>query len=567
MDDLESTVAASPLKIGWLQAVARRQWWVVVVCALVAAIGAAAYAELRPPRYQATVVVDTGVLPYYSANSSSDATQVPLPDPLGEAQSYGVKQAASAAAGVSPSSIKVSSSLSTDGSQISLSVTAPGAREAAQGATAAASAFVKARVSDIDAEAASYMPQLATLARQLNSLDAQAAAATRASHRSKGTSTSPSTTANPLSSPLSAEISVVSGQYSALYGQQVQLQEAAQLVRPLGGTPSVSTVSQGKVKIVGIALGAGLIAGAAIGLLRDLVEDRLSQPTEVTQLSKLPLLAELPYRRLPRKRAVTEAFGGRLGEAVRELRTGLALAPAGRPLKTLLVVSASTGEGKSFVAANLAVAWALTGARTIAVSTDLRHPALERLLGVRAPLGSGLPRLLEDWPADRWGSEASGVRLDRAAGASRPAGAVAPETERDSFLVPTRVEGLSVLPAGALRANPAEVLSSSAMVDMMGWLRERADVIILDSPPLLAVTDALVLSGYADGVLLVVASGRSSKDNVRRVLRLLERSPSPVLGYVVNRSSRGGLGSYPYPRYYSRGNGSSSSRHRRVWAP
>jgi capsular exopolysaccharide synthesis family protein len=261
-----------------------------------------------------------------------------------------------------------------------------------------------------------------------------------------------------------------------------------------------------------IVFGAGLLAGCGIALLRDLVRDELTDPAEVPELAELPLLGELPSVRLRRRQTLFDVFDGRLGEAARELRAGIALAPTRRPLKTFLVSSSSRGEGKSFVAANLAVASALNGARTVLVSSDLRHPTLDRLLGSTVPAG-GLVALR----GNGHGSAREEIALDWI----------------DVVSWPTALEGLSLVNVGPISANPMDLLGSKAMAELVGRLREEADVVILDSPSLLAVADAQVLSAYADAVLLVVARGRSSKGEVRQALRIFERNRAHLLGFVM----------------------------------
>jgi capsular exopolysaccharide synthesis family protein len=438
--------------------------------------------------------------------------------------------AAASAAKLASSEVSLSTSLSSGGNEIAFNATAPTPSKASQAVTGAARAFVTLRARDIDAQAASFAPQLGALRHQLQSLDTQVAAA-------EGSSPGGGTSGTSVPSPLSTEISVVTSQYSALYTQWLQLQVAVESVRIAQAASSPSSVEVGgKWELAAIALGVGLIAGCGIALLRDLTQDRLSDAAELPELSRLPLLGELPVSRAARKRTIVEAFGGQLGETVRELRTALSLAPTRLPLKVVLVTSAATGEGKSFVAANLAVAWARSGARTVLVSSDLRHPSVERQLGVKVT-GTSLPQALSERATD----------LDR-------------------LLLPTSVDELVLVPSGPLNANPAELLGSPAMAELLQRLRDRADIIILDSPPVLAVADALVLSSYADAVLLIVARGRSSKGSVARALRLLERSPTPVLGFVVNRATRSGLPSYPYFRAERTLNSKDTPAHHKVSA-
>jgi capsular exopolysaccharide synthesis family protein len=533
MDAQEASGPSTGLTAGRLKVIALRQWWVVVLCGFVAAAGAAAYAEERPVHYIAKTTVNTGALP---TSSSQSGPSVSLPDPLSEIGNSKVWKAAESAAGTSD--VVVTGALSTDGTQVVLEVTAPSAAEAQHGAVAATRALVKLRAHDIDAQASALSPQLGTLGAKITYLDHQAGSTLRGT---SGTSSS-----NSLPTALSTELSVLTGQYSAVYGQQVQLQLVAQsLHADQNGPPPVSPTGGGKKKLVSIALGVGLIAGCGLGLLRDLSRDRLTSVSELPELSRLPLLAEVPNHHLPRKRTLIDTFDGRFAEAVRELRTSVSLSPRGQPSRVLLVASAAADEGKSLVAASLAVACALSGARTVIVSSDLRHPSVDRLLGAEKTRG-GLAALLRHPPSDE-------VLVEAAADDTKPSAA-----GLESYLQATSLQGLRVLPAGPYPPNPSELLVSAAMARLVSWLRTQADIVVLDSPPVLAVTDAVILSGYADAVLLVISSGRSSKASVRRTLDVLERAPAPLAGYVLNRATRPSLASYRYVSTNGKLNGSAA---------
>ena len=539
MDSFDTSQLPTGLTVGRLKAIALRQWWVVVLCGVVAAVGAAAYAEERPVHYVAEVVVSTGTP---QASSSQSGPALSLPDPLGEVGSSQVTSAAASAAGTSD--VSVTGAVSTDGTQVELQVSASSPLAARRGALAAANEFVKVRAHDIDAEASGLSPRLAALSAKLLYLDRQASG--------QGSTGGTGGGGTSLPTPLSTELSVLTTQYSSLYGEQLQLQLAGQAVQvDQNGPPSVSSTGGGKKKLVSMALGVGLLAGFGLGLLRDLTQDRLTSASELPELSKLTLLAEIPEGRLRRKQTVISTFGSRLGEAVRELRTSVSLGPGGRPAKVLLVTSAATSEGKSFLASNLAVAYALAGARTVLVSSDLRHPVVERLVGLSGVRKDGLATLLTDLVL-------KAPHEDAQAGArQQTTGALGSISNAGEFLVPTQLHGLAVIPAGPLPPNPAELIASRGMPDLVEWLRAHNDVVILDSPPVLAVTDAVILSNYVDAVILVVASGRSSKSNVRRALGTLERGGAPVVGYVLNRVTRSTSVPYKYMSPNKKLNGSA----------
>jgi capsular exopolysaccharide synthesis family protein len=196
-------------------------------------------------------------------------------------------------------------------------------------------------------------------------------------------------------------------------------------------------------------------------------------------------------------------------EAYRTLRTNIQFASVDKPLRRLLLTSAGPDEGKSTTVANLAVAMAQADVKVIAVDCDLRRPSLHELFHL--PNAQGL----------------TSVFLGRAGGPDAGAPFEPP-------LQATAIPGLSVLTSGPLPPNPAELLASSRMDAVLEALGARSDVVLLDSPPVVAVTDAAVLSAKVDGVLLVVGAGIVKRDVARKARSLLEAVHANVLGLVVN---------------------------------
>lgn len=527
MNEIEEVGGPGALTMGRVKATLHRQWWVALLICLAVTAGAAAYVEVRSPSYAASLTVFTGIPSTGPAQAgASSGTAAAFPVPTTDATSNQVVRAAAAGAGLNPSQLSLTATSSPNQSQVVITATAPGNLAARRAAAAAAKSFVTIWAQHLDELNAATAPQLASLRRELRSLETQSGAGTLKLGAGSTTSTVPST-------PLGVEIEVVTDQYAALYSQQVQYQLAVAATRVADGGPSVSAVNSSQAEIVLIALGVGLVAGLGVGLLRDVVQDRLSDPAELPDLMEIPLLAELPKANVKRRSTVVRAFQGRIGEAARELRTAVALGPHRRPLKTFLVTSAAGKEGKSFTASALGIAWAISGARTVVVSSDLRAPRLEAMFGA-APNVPGLSQLLRTPPERSNGNSNSALAHGQAV--------------LDQLLLRTAIDGLFLLPAGAPVSNPAELLGSQAMVELVAWLKESFEVVIFDSPPALAVTDAVVLQQYVDGVVLVVASDRSAKANVRRAVQLLDRSQANLRGFVLNFSASSGLGSYRYPK-------------------
>ncbi|MCL5961948.1 MAG: CpsD/CapB family tyrosine-protein kinase [Chloroflexi bacterium] len=191
-----------------------------------------------------------------------------------------------------------------------------------------------------------------------------------------------------------------------------------------------------------------------------------------------------------------------IAEAYRQLRTNIQFSSLDKPLKTLLVTSTSPEEGKSTTLANLAITMSQTGSKIILVDCDLRRPTVHSIFGLSN--GSGLTSMILD----------SG-----------------------SNLVPLQDSGipnLYVLPSGPLPPNPSELLGSRRMGEVIDLLKSEADLVLFDSPPIIAVTDAAILSTRMDGVLLVINAGKTKRDLARKAKSLLEKVNANLLGVVLN---------------------------------
>ncbi len=216
-------------------------------------------------------------------------------------------------------------------------------------------------------------------------------------------------------------------------------------------------------------------------------------------------------------------------EAYRTLRTNIQFSSVDKPVRSLLVTSSSPGEGKSTTTANLAVVLAQTGQRVIVVDTDLRRPVLHKVFGV--PNNTGLTTAL-----------LAGENVNV-----------------DGYLQPTETDTLSVLTSGPIPPNPSELLGSHRMKNLVELLAKAADIVIFDSPPVLAVTDAVIMARQVDGVLLVVDAGQTREQALANAVNELQKTGASVLGVALNRldSRRGG---YYYYYYYSEEEGGQRKR-------
>ena len=298
-------------------------------------------------------------------------------------------------------------------------------------------------------------------------------------------------------------------------------------------------------------LGFGLLIGLFGGLLGALALDRFDRrihgAEQVLEELQLPVFGIVPdFRRIlsrpagangarvsESKELVTLAQPASLvSEAYRGIRTNLLFACPGRPPQTVLVTSSQPGEGKTVTTVNLAVSLALSGSRVLIVDADVRKPSVhDRLNVAREP---GLSNVLA-------GQCTLAQALVRAP--------VSASAKGDTNGAPN----LFVLPAGASAPNPAELLASGVMSGVLSQLQEQFEFILVDSPPILAVTDSVVLSTKIDGVLMVVRSGAWARDVVTSALTQLDAVRANILGVVLNCvdvTRRESSSYYYYSRYY-----------------
>jgi polysaccharide biosynthesis transport protein len=297
-----------------------------------------------------------------------------------------------------------------------------------------------------------------------------------------------------------------------------------------------------KTRNITLAFLVGLVGGVGLALLREYLDNTVKTPDDVENLARLPSLAVVPSFGAdtgPVKHSgilKTVSTNGhekrielvaqhlpksQMSEAFRALRTALLLSRPDHPPQVILVTSALPREGKTTVAANLAVTLAQLGDKTVLVDADLRKPGVGRLLNLGSSKYAGLSSYL--------------------AGAST----------LDLVSVPhSSVPNLTAIPTGPLPPNPADLLSSHKLSEIIAELRTKYKFVVIDSPPIMAATDAVILSVQADGVLLVVRSGETSKVAFTRARDLLMSVKCHLLGVVLNAVNASAPDYYYSYRYY-----------------
>jgi succinoglycan biosynthesis transport protein ExoP len=294
--------------------------------------------------------------------------------------------------------------------------------------------------------------------------------------------------------------------------------------------PAAPTL-QPKTTIIATMLAVGLLLGIILAFLLENLDTGLRSIAEIEALTQLPSLAIVPRM----KRSSTESNPAltaaqknissltspksQFAEALRSLRTSLLLSTTGHPPKLILFTSSTPSEGKTTVSTNMACILAQGNTRVLLIDADLRRPSVHTRFGLSARLG--LSTVLT-------GSSTLEDVLQRV-----------PEAPN-----------LDILSSGPVPPFPAELLDSHAMKSLLQQAAERYDFVVIDSPPILSVTDGVLLSPSVDAVALVVRQGSSSKKVIRRALDLLHRANAPITGIVLNDVN---LNSPEYQGYYGQG--------------
>ncbi len=289
--------------------------------------------------------------------------------------------------------------------------------------------------------------------------------------------------------------------------------------------------------LVGLFLGLGL--GIGYAFVREFLDNTV-KAVEHLERKGLTILGIIPdmlgaNAKATVKRAASPSKGGTdfkrrlityedpkspISESYRSLRTNISYASTiDKKIKSLLISSSQPGEGKSTTTANLAIAFAQLRKKTVLVDADLRKPVQHNVFG--HPRGPGLSEFL-----------------------------IGQVTDLESIIHDTKVENLSIITAGGLPPNPSELLGSEAMSKLVDRLEQEYDMVLFDSPPIVAVTDASMISSELDAIALVVKAGQTERSAVDRALDTVKNVKAPLIGAILNGASQESLGG-KYAYYYS----------------
>jgi Mrp family chromosome partitioning ATPase/capsular polysaccharide biosynthesis protein len=493
-----------------LQDMFRTVWfgkWLVLVSVLAALGGAYLYVSRQEPQYasETTVqLVDTETLATAGVRLESDPSLVTSDD-----------VAAAAAAELGERRIADELAATTSGeyvldtpTNVVITQTGPDPDVTVERANAVATAYVAQLQEQFDADVASMQERLDALAVSIDQQQ-QAITAARRAAAAASAAVNPNAQVDQVDGLLEAQYSTTMEQYQTLSAQLTQAQLLASPATILQNAVHSTLVSVPTTLVYAIAGLAGLLVGIGLAVVRRGLDTKVRTTGAARRSAGAPVLARLSgtatalksYEAegtLPVARREATAYT----RSIRELRTALQAAVENDTGSAVIVVTAADVETpRSFVAANLAASWALSGRSVVVLSGDLRQPRLNALL----PASAEAP-----------------VRTGRGGGRARTAA------------VPTAIPHLSVHPALQTELDPADFLASEDVRALVEQLRSTADVVIIDAPPMLVAADATILGSYADGVLLAVTLGHTPTGAVEESAERLRAANAALLGLSVD---------------------------------
>ncbi|HZT67058.1 MAG TPA: polysaccharide biosynthesis tyrosine autokinase [Acidimicrobiales bacterium] len=517
-------VVGEPDLRSYMQVLWRRKWTIALSVILVTG-AAMAFSFLQAKKYTAIAEVllqpSNSGNPLLTANGgvSQDLTPTDVQTEVQIMTSAPVEAAVSKTLGVYPAP-KVSVTPVGQTNVVDIAATMTSGRQAARIANAYANSYIdfkrNAALQSVVAAEQQIQARISDLDSQITALGSGASSSQR--------------------DALLAQEATFKSQLAELQVNSSLLSGGAELITPALAPTSPS--SPRPKRNVGVAVIVGLILGVGLAFLLEYLDDSVrSQEDMLRVASDLPVLALVPAVEGWKDRRSTMVVSlarpkSPAAEAYRSLRTSIQFMDINRPLRRLVLTSASATEGKTTTLTNLAVTLAEAGKRVIVVCCDLRRPRIHEFFGLSNETGF------------------TSVLL----GTSPLHGALQPVEE---------VKNLTLLASGPVPPNPSELLSSPRASELLDILATSYDMVLLDTPPVLPVTDAAVLSRHADGVAVVVSAGVTTRKQLGRAFEVLGHVNAPIVGVILNgltdQSSYGYSYRYSYAYTERNGNGTNDA--------
>jgi capsular exopolysaccharide synthesis family protein len=315
-------------------------------------------------------------------------------------------------------------------------------------------------------------------------------------------------------------VSVLEAPGTEIKGQEVP----SPIIARLAGDASFNANPVSPKLAINLVVGAllGMLVGVGGAVLRDMFDSSIKSAEDLAEVTQAAVMAVVPFdSSVPKHPLISDQEGsGERVEAFRVLRTNLQFVDLDSERQMLVISSAVPDEGKTVTAANLAITLAQTGRRVLILDGDFRKPRVARLLGLENSVG-----LLT-------------ILVGRA-----------PLSE----CIQQHSSGVDFLGTGPVPPNPAEVLETQAMRDLLSTVREMYDIVIIDAPPMLPVADPAIIAPMADGVLIVTRHGKTSKELVRQTTERVQGVGGRIVGVVLNMAPRRTMSGYGYGYGYGYG--------------
>ena len=510
----------------------RRWWWVAIAGPLLFGVLAYAYSSHQQPRYaaEATLLINpsasSGALDYNSVLTAERLAKTYQKLATSRAVLEPVVASLQLPMDANALAEHVSAHADADTQLLTIRVTGTDPQQVATIANAVAEqfqAYLREQTSQTSAETQ------ATVDQTIRDLEAQIEETQASIESLQGRADASTPAVQAELAALTERLNNLQGTYGKLLALAAELRTNTAMAsdRVTVAIPAVAPSAPfAPKKAVNVLLGmiaGGLIGGGAI-LLLTYLDNTVKPGLDFQRLVNAPLLSTVT--RLPKlapgqsQLFVLENPKGGAAESIRLLRTNIEFASATREIAILGVTSPNPSEGKSTIVANLAVTLAQAGFVTLLIDGDLRRPSQHRIFGCTHE--RGLSTLLS--------------------GPDRPWTWAAQET---------MLPNLTVIPAGPLPPNPADLLSLERLRELLADMRQTFDVIVIDTPPMLAVSDPLILAAHVDGMVLVALAGKTRIDALRRAAEILQRGAVRLIGVIVNQQAGRDAQGYYYTDYHA----------------
>ncbi len=542
-----------------------KRWSLIIICFLVVGVGALIGSRLLTPLYQSTVLIQIAIrssnnqADYYSLLASDQLVQteakLATSDPV-------LREVASHYQGLTVVELsrEVTATPTLNTQLFEIDVVDPSPKRAADLANDIAETLIKRQLQILQKNNIQSQQQLQG---DLNATQQQISniAARIAVLHAKGGN-------EPQIAALQTQLTALRQHYSqweAVLAQlelaEAQGEDMLQIAQP--AQPALDPVRPNLLLNTGIGLLAGLFIGMLLATLFERLDTRIRTPEALTQLLDWSVLATI-WRAKSKEDLINPMKHSVNVEPYRILRTNIGFSAIDKPLRTLVVTSALPRDGKSVVAANLAIFMARAGKNTLLIDADLRLPTQHEQFGIPAhAMGFSNAILAFSMPATAHAPAFQQVFTPTMSTAPSSTPIVTKTPSLAPFVHAVDIPNLCVMPSGPLPPNPPELLDSKAMQSLLAALVNcGAEVVIFDTPPLLGLSDASILASKADGTLLVADLTRANKGNLKQVKVILTRAGAHVLGCVANKQRRR-RDDMTYYYYYSADGQNGRSSHSR----